>query len=211
MSSPKSTVFRNSLALLAVVSLVTACARQDAPSQGPGAVPVTVVTLATQAVTLTRELPGRTSAFMMAEVRPQVSGIVKQRLFTEGGMVTAGEPLYQLDDATYQADYASARAEVARAQAALDTARSRARRSAELVASNLVSQQENDNAVESQGVTLLIAPQSRDLLENITLDYVELEPGDFQFIFIDRAEHPLGTGADAAPKGGCGSGKCGCG
>lgn len=149
MSSLKSAVFRNFLALLAVASLVAACARQDGPQQGPGAVPVTVVTLNAQAVTLTRELPGRTSAFMVAEVRPQVSGIVKQRLFTEGGMVTAGEPLYQLDDATYQADYASARAEVARAQAALDTARSRARRSAELVASNLVSQQEDDNAVDA--------------------------------------------------------------
>ena len=149
MSSLKSAVFRNFLALLAIAGLVAACARQDAPPQGPGAVPVTVVTLTAQAVTLTRELPGRTSAFMVAEVRPQVSGIVRQRLFTEGGMVTAGEPLYQLDDATYQADYASARAEVARAQAALDTARSRARRSAELVASNLVSQQENDNAVDA--------------------------------------------------------------
>ena len=149
MSSLKSAVFRNFLALLAVAGLVMACARQDGPPQGPGAVPVTVVTLTAQAVTLTRELPGRTSAFMVAEVRPQVSGIVKQRLFTEGGMVTAGEPLYQLDDATYQADYASARAEVARAQAALDTARSRARRSAELVASNLVSQQEDDNAVDA--------------------------------------------------------------
>jgi len=149
MSSLKSAVFRNFFALLAGAGLVMACARQDAPPQGPGAVPVTVVTLTAQAVTLTRELPGRTSAFMVAEVRPQVSGIVKQRLFTEGGMVTAGEPLYQLDDATYQADYASARAEVARAQAALDTARSHARRSAELVASNLVSQQENDNAVDA--------------------------------------------------------------
>ena len=149
MPSLKSPVFRNFLALLAVAGLVAACARQDAPPQGPGAVPVTVVTLTAQAVTLTRELPGRTSAFMVAEVRPQVSGIVKQRLFTEGGMVTAGEPLYQLDDAIYQADYASARAEVARAQAALDTARSHARRSAELVASNLVSQQENDKAVDA--------------------------------------------------------------
>ena len=149
MSSLKSAVFRNFLALLAGAGLVAACARQDGPPQGPGAVPVTVVTLTAQAVTLTRELPGRTSAFMVAEVRPQVSGIVRQRLFTEGGMVTAGEPLYQLDDATYQADYASARAEVARAQAALDTARSRARRSAELVASNLVSQQENDKAVDA--------------------------------------------------------------
>jgi len=149
MPSLKSPVFRNFLALLAVAGLVAACARQDAPPQGPGAVPVTVVTLTAQAVTLTRELPGRTSAFMVAEVRPQVSGIVKQRLFTEGGMVTAGEPLYQLDDAIYQADYASARAEVARAQAALDTARTHARRSAELVASNLVSQQENDKAVDA--------------------------------------------------------------
>jgi membrane fusion protein (multidrug efflux system) len=149
MPSLKSAVFRNFLALLAVAGLVAACARQDAPPQGPGAVPVTVVTLTAQAVTLTRELPGRTSAFMVAEVRPQVSGIVKQRLFTEGGMVEAGQPLYQLDDAIYQADYASARAEVARAQAALDTARSHARRSAELVASNLVSQQENDKAVDA--------------------------------------------------------------
>jgi membrane fusion protein (multidrug efflux system) len=149
MPSLKSAVFRNFLALLAVAGLVAACARQDAPPQGPGAVPVTVVTLTAQAVTLTRELPGRTSAFMVAEVRPQVSGIVKQRLFTEGGMAEAGQPLYQLDDAIYQADYASARAEVARAQAALDTARSHARRSAELVASNLVSQQENDKAVDA--------------------------------------------------------------
>jgi membrane fusion protein (multidrug efflux system) len=149
MSSLKSPVLPVVIALLAVASLVAACARQDGPPQGPGAVPVTVVKLTTQAVTLTRELPGRTSAFLVAEVRPQVSGIVKQRLFTEGGMVTAGEPLYQLDDATYQADYASARAEVARAQAALDTARTHARRSAELVAGKLVSQQENDNAVDA--------------------------------------------------------------
>lgn len=72
-------------------------------------------------------------------------------------------------------------------------------------------EREKDDVVESQGVTLLIGPQSRDLLENITLDYVELEPGDFQFIFIDRTEHPVGAAGDAAAKGGCGSGNCGCG
>jgi len=71
-------------------------------------------------------------------------------------------------------------------------------------------ERENDDAVESQGVTLLIAPQSKDLLENITLDYVEVEPGDFQFIFIDRTEHPVGAGGDAAAKGACDSGACGC-
>ena len=147
MLSLNPAMFRIALGLLATASLVSACARQDAPQQGPGAVPVTVVTLAPQTVTLTRELPGRTSAFLVAEVRPQVSGIVKQRLFTEGGNVKAGEPLYQLDDATYRADYATAEAELDRAKAALNTAQLSARRSAELIAQNLVSQQDNENAM----------------------------------------------------------------
>jgi membrane fusion protein (multidrug efflux system) len=98
-------------------------------------------------VTLTRELPGRTSAFLVAEVRPQVDGIVKQRLFKEGGTVQAGQPLYQLDDATYQAQYASAKAALARAQATLNTARLNARRSADLVAINAVSKQDDENAI----------------------------------------------------------------
>ena len=140
-------MFRVALGLLVAAGLVSACARQDAPQQGPGAVPVTVVTLAPQTVTLTRELPGRTSAFLVAEVRPQVSGIVKQRLFTEGGNVKAGEPLYQLDDATYRADYATAEAELDRAKAALNTAQLNARRSGELIAQNLISRQDNDNAM----------------------------------------------------------------
>jgi membrane fusion protein (multidrug efflux system) len=109
--------------------------------------PVTVVTLEAEPVTLTRELPGRTSAFLVAEVRPQVSGIVKRRLFKEGALVTAGQPLYQLDDATYRADYAVAKAALARADAALDAARLRARRSADLVKTGLVSAQDNDNAI----------------------------------------------------------------
>jgi membrane fusion protein (multidrug efflux system) len=140
-------MFRIALGLLVTAGLVSACARQDAPQQGPGAVPVTVVTLAPQTVTLTRELPGRTRAFLVAEVRPQVSGIIKQRLFTEGGNVRAGEPLYQLDDATYRADYATAEAELDRAKAALNTARLNARRSGELIAQNLISRQDNDNAM----------------------------------------------------------------
>ncbi len=73
-------------------------------------------------MTLTRELPGRVSAFLVAEVRPQVSGIVKQRLFTEGGTVKAGQPLYELDDAIYRAQYNSARATLQKAQATLEAA-----------------------------------------------------------------------------------------
>jgi membrane fusion protein (multidrug efflux system) len=107
---------------------------------------VTVVTLKQQPVTLTRELPGRSSAYLVAEVRPQVYGIVARRLFTEGGLVKAGEPLYQLDDATYRADDASARANLARAEATLLTAQLNARRSAELVKIDAVSKQDDENA-----------------------------------------------------------------
>jgi membrane fusion protein (multidrug efflux system) len=132
---------------LATLAIAGCGRRAGAPPQGAGAMPVTVVTLKEQPVALTRELAGRTSAFLVAEVRPQVSGIVRQRLFKEGAWVQAGQPLYQLDDATYRADLGVARAALSRADAALDAARLRARRSAELVKTGLVSAQDNDNAV----------------------------------------------------------------
>jgi membrane fusion protein (multidrug efflux system) len=176
MLSLNRAMFRRSLGLLAVTSLLCACGRTDAPQQGPGAVPVTVVTLAPQPVTLTRELPGRTSPFLVAEVRPQVSGIVKQRLFTEGSEVKAGQPLYQLDDATYRADYASAQAELARAQAALNTARLNARRSDELIAMNLVSRQDHDNAMAAlqEAEAGLAAAQAAGRRAGVILGYARL-------------------------------------
>jgi membrane fusion protein, multidrug efflux system len=126
--------------------LIAACEeRTSAPQQGTPA--VTVVTLKTEPVALTRQLPGRTTAYVVAEVRPQVTGIVKERLFTEGSIVEAGQPLYQLDDATYRADYNSARASLARAEATLDVARLNAARAGELVKTDAVSQQEHENAV----------------------------------------------------------------
>ncbi len=134
------------------ISLVLAsCGGEAAPQQGPGdqAVPVTVVTLQARDTTLTRELPGRTTPSLVAEVRPQVSGIVRRRLFTEGGEVKAGQPLYQLDDAAYRATEGSARANVTRAEAALVTARLNAQRSAELVKLDAISKQDNDNAQAS--------------------------------------------------------------
>jgi membrane fusion protein (multidrug efflux system) len=143
-------------ATLLTVALATAgiagCGRgQDGPPQGPAAMPVTVVTLRAEPVTLVRELPGRTSAYLVAEVRPQVSGIVKARLFTEGASVKAGQALYQLDDATYRADYGVAKAALARATATLEAARLRARRTGELVKTGVVSAQDNDNAVAALG------------------------------------------------------------
>lgn len=133
------------ISLLAILPMLAACHRQTGAPQGFGPLQVTVVTLHPQTVTLVRELPGRSSAYVVAEVRPQVNGIVAQRLFTEGGLVKAGQPLYQLDDATYRADEQSARAALARAQATLATAELNARRSAELVKIDAVSKQDDEN------------------------------------------------------------------
>jgi len=105
------------LALSLALPLVLAACSGDAPPPAPPPPEVTVVTLASQPVTLERELAGRTSPFLIAEVRPQVNGIVKRRLFEEGSVVEAGQPLYQLDDASYRADHATAQASLARARA----------------------------------------------------------------------------------------------
>lgn len=134
------------LGALVTFTMLSACSRQAAPPQGSQPIPVTVVTLRSTNVTLTRELPGRSTAYLVAEVRPQVNGIVAKRLFTEGSVVKAGQPLYQLDDATYRADLNSAEANLARAQATLVTARLNAKRSAELVKLDAVSQQDDENA-----------------------------------------------------------------
>lgn len=135
------------VACLLGATLGAGCDRQAAPPPAPPPPQaVTVLTLKPQSVMLTRELPGRVNAFLIAEVRPQVNGIVKRRLFTEGGMVKAGQPLYQLEDSTYRADYANAVATLTRAQATLNAAELNARRSAELVRIDAVSQQDNENA-----------------------------------------------------------------
>lgn len=128
--------------------LLAGCGGGDqGPQQEMPPPAVTVVTLRTEPVTLTRELPGRTTPYVVAEVRPQVTGIVEERLFTEGSVVEAGQPLYQLDDATYRAAWNSARASLARAEASLEVARLNAERAAELVKANAVSRQEHENAV----------------------------------------------------------------
>jgi membrane fusion protein (multidrug efflux system) len=134
------------LAVLSTLALVAGCSQGESAPKGMQAIPVTVVTLKAQPVTLTRELPGRTSAYLVAEVRPQVNGIVAKRLFEEGGVVKAGQPLYQLDDATYRADLNSAEAALVRAKATLVTADLNARRSAELVKIDAVSKQDDENA-----------------------------------------------------------------
>lgn len=112
----------------------------------PGGVPeVAVVTVQPEAVTLSNELPGRVSAFLVAEVRPQVSGIVQKRLFEEGADVKAGDALYQIDPSLYEAALASAKAAQGKVEANLTTLRARAERYKDLVAVKAVSSQEYDD------------------------------------------------------------------
>ena len=97
-------------------------------------------------MSITTELPGRTSAYLIAEVRPQVNGVVQKRLFDEGADVKAGDVLYQIDPAPYQAAYDNARAALARAEANVPSIRSRVERYKELIDIKAVSRQEYDDA-----------------------------------------------------------------
>ncbi|MCL1825771.1 MAG: efflux RND transporter periplasmic adaptor subunit [Betaproteobacteria bacterium] len=142
--------------VLASTLVFTACDESkssSAPGKGPGpgagmppAPAVSVIVTSTESAPLVSELPGRTTPFMVAELRPQVTGIIQKRLFTEGSTVTAGQTLYQIDPSTYQAAYDSAAANKARAEANLYNARLKAERYAELVGIEAVSKQANDDA-----------------------------------------------------------------
>lgn len=133
--------------VLAAAMMMTGCGKKSAATPPPAGPPeVGVVTVQPQRVELTTELPGRTSPHLIAEVRPQVSGIIQKRLFTEGSDVTAGQVLYQIDPATYQAAFASAKAALARAEANLIPARLKEERFRDLVKIKAVSQQDYDDA-----------------------------------------------------------------
>jgi membrane fusion protein, multidrug efflux system len=133
------------LPLIAVTVVLTACSRSAAPP--PAATPeVAVITVAEQTTVLTTELPGRTAPYRIAEIRPQVSGLIQQRLFTEGADVTAGQALYQIDSAPFQAALANAEAAYGRATANLPAAQARAERFQQALADKAVSQQDYDDA-----------------------------------------------------------------
>jgi len=175
------TSYKNSrvptLALMLGLALLSACGKKDAPP--PAARPpqaVSVVTLKPQEVQLTRELPGRVNPLLIAEVRPQVNGLVRERLFTEGGLVKAGQPLYQLEDATYRANLASAQAALARAQASLKSAQLTASRSAELVQIDAISKQDNENAAAtlSQAQADVAAAQAAVQSNSVVLGYARI-------------------------------------
>ena len=126
---------------------LTGCDEKPAQEQGAGQMPeVGIVTLKTEPLQVTTELPGRTSAFRVAEVRPQVSGIILKRNFTEGSDVEAGVSLYQIDPATYQAAYESSKGDLAKAQAAANIAQMTVNRYQKLLGTKYISQQDYDTA-----------------------------------------------------------------
>ncbi|HZR10702.1 MAG TPA: efflux RND transporter periplasmic adaptor subunit [Myxococcales bacterium] len=137
---------RFALSLAVALALGAGCGKKSGVAAAAKPVEVGVVTLAPTSVTLTKELPGRTSAFRVAEVRARVNGIVLKRFFTEGSDVKEGQQLFAIDPAPYRAALDSARATLARAEANAANARIQAERYADLVRDNAISKQEYENA-----------------------------------------------------------------
>lgn len=165
------------IALLAAMLLLAGCSEPAAPTGQGAAVPeVAVVTLAPRAVELTTDLPGRTTDFRQAEIRPQVSGILQQRLFTEGQQVAAGQLLYKIDPAPYQAALSSAEAALSSAKAMQHNARLKADRIDGLLGSKVISQQDADDAKAAllQADAAVASAEAALLTAQINLNYTDI-------------------------------------
>lgn len=149
MTSRANRVDISFLILLPIILLLVGCGQEE--SGRAASIPtVNYLSVTQSAVTLTRELSGRTTASVISEVRPQVGGLVRERLFTEGAEVAAGEVLYQIDPAPYQAAYDRARAALMNAEAELVATELLARRYGAIVEKQAISRQEYDNAVTAR-------------------------------------------------------------
>lgn len=161
---------------VALASALTLAACSDsgpkgpAPGVAPAANPVGVIVARTEPVKLTTELPGRTVAYMVAEVRPQVSGIIQQRLFTEGSDVKEGQTLYQIDPATYRTALASANAGLSRAEAKHYAVRLKAERYAELGKKGMISKQADDDTTAALKEAEADVASARAALEKARID-----------------------------------------
>lgn len=164
------------LSLVFAAVLLHGCSG-EAPAPAAGAAPeVGVVTLAPRAVNLSTELPGRTAAFRIAEVRPQVEGIVQKRLFTEGSEVRAGQSLFEIDAAPYRAALLRAEASLASAEAQLNAARLLTERYGPLNERGVVSKQDYDNAVaaSTSGEAAVAAAKAQLATARIDLGYTQV-------------------------------------
>jgi membrane fusion protein, multidrug efflux system len=164
--------------LLAAISALVGCGPSG--PKGPPQMPlpeVGVLTLRPKPVTITTELPGRTSAHLTAEVRPQVNGIIKDRLFKEGSEVGAEAVLYRIDSSTYQASYDSAKAALQKAEAAVPSAQAKVDRYRNLNNQKAVSAQDLDDAMATlaQAVATVAAAKADVETTRINLAYAEIK------------------------------------
>lgn len=145
------TISTNGVRVAAIIlGLIPGVALAQAPGGAPPPTAVTVVPLESEDVTLTSLLPGRVVASAVAEVRPQVNGIITERMFEEGGDVAEGDPLYRIDSATYQARVNSAQAQVASAEASYTAAEREEARLLTLFQRNVISEQNYDQALAAR-------------------------------------------------------------
>jgi len=161
------------LALFLILLILTACEKKQPQTAVPE---VSVITVETGEVILTTELPGRTSSYRVAEIRPQVSGIILKRYFTEGSNVKAGDVLYQIDPAPFQAALDNARAALAKAEATLPSIKARLDRYEELVKVNAISKQEYDDikAQYEQALSEIKYWKAQVRLAQINLGYTKI-------------------------------------
>lgn len=157
-------------------ALLAGCNDQGDTQAHPAEPQVTVHVVESAPLAVTTELPGRTTSFRIAEVRPQVSGIVLKRNFTEGSDVEAGQSLYQIDPATYQADYDSAKGELAKSEAAAAITHLTVKRYVPLVGTKYISQQEYDQAIADarQADASVIAAKAAVESARINLAYTKV-------------------------------------
>lgn len=170
-------ILRKSSVFAILIGLLSGCSEPAPQAQAaPGLPEVGVYQIQSQSLALVTELPGRTTDFRQAEIRPQVSGILQKRHFTEGQQVNAGELLYQIDPAPYQAALATAEANLSRAQAAATNAQQRLKRLQGLIASQVVSQQDVDDARATvlQAEAEVQAAAAQRQAARINLDYTRI-------------------------------------
>ena len=177
MLSPKKIIIATATAT-AIAALLAACGKPAGmgPPPAQGTPVVSVLTLQEQSVPLTSELPARVNAVLSADVRPQITGLVRSRNFVEGSDVKAGSLLYEIDPATYRATYDNAKATLDKAIASLRTARLKAERYQELVKIQAVSAQDNDDiqATLQQDEADVEAAQASLASAKINLDYTRI-------------------------------------
>lgn len=173
-----ATAFALSALASAATALLSACGAppRHGPPPGEGTPSVGFVVMEPEKVALTTELPGRVSAVTVADVRPQVTGLIQRRTFVEGSNVRAGSLLYQIDPATYRASLDSARAALAKAESTLRLAKLKADRYKELVAIRAVSQQDFDDADASaqQAAADVASAQASCETARINLGYTRI-------------------------------------